>query len=407
MTVIKKVDITFNDIKDLLPNSFTEKDIGIIQVNTVYAGRGSDSMVQHIFDIVDSDTYAHHFLRRSLDNGKTWQKTELIYTPEKTEQGYLRRGESALLFDDSCEKLIYFFNYSKYPKGNFSGNVGRNTRVFYQISTDGGETFFAPVQIIQKGYTEDNPADGVYYGRNSIPISFCAPFITRDGLIILPCQKSPLDYDTNSPFLVPHESGCFIGKWNGDQIDWDLGNMVSIDGKLSSRGLCEPAIAELSDGKILMILRGSNLSIPDVPGRKWKALSNDGGKTWSSVSLLGYDTGESFFSPATGSRLIRSSKNNKLYWIGNILEINPDGNRPRYPLQIAEIDENGLTVIKKSIEIIDTRQPGDCDQVQLSNFKAYEDRQTKEIVVNLSRVQEKDSKILATPSYQYRIKIGD
>ena len=92
------------------------------------------------------------------------------------------------------------------------------------------------------------------------------------------------------------------------------------------------------------MLRGSNTGLDpsQCPPRKWFSLSGDGGLTWSGVRDIRYDTGEQLFSPASIFRVIRSTKTGKLYFVGNITESPPDGNSPRYPLQIVEIDEESI-----------------------------------------------------------------
>ena len=214
-----------------------------------------------------------------------------------------------------------------------------------------------------------------------------------------------MDYNTGSPYMIPVEAGCFIGEWKNNRLEWELSERLKIDPNLSSRGLDEPTIIELNDGCMLIIFRGSNMSITHQPGYRWYSISKDKGYSWSKVSPLKYDTGENFFSPATGSRLIRNSGNGKLYWIGNILKENPDGNWPRYPLQIAEVDEKKIAVIKETVSVIEDKQRGDSPFVQFSNFRVYEDRETNEFVLTMARIQEISEKDLTSPAYQYRIEI--
>ena len=226
--------------------------------------------------------------------------------------------------------------------------------------------------------------------------------------MLLPMQVCPLGSDFSKPFLINEEAGCFIGAWiSGETLEWERSEMVKIDPALSSRGLCEPAIAELSDGSLLMVCRGSNTTITRQPGYKWRAVSRDGGRTWSAPAPFTYESGEHFFSPATGSRLIRSSRTGRLYWIGNITPANPDGNRPRYPLQIAEVDEAEKCLRKQTVHVIEDRQPADPLLVQFSNFRVYEDRESGELVLIMARIQERqrdDAKTdLTSPAYEYRI----
>ena len=142
-----------------------------------------------------------------------------------------------------------------------------------------------------------------------------------------------------------------------------------------------------------------------MPGRKWCCVSTDDGNTWSEVAALRYDTGEDFFSPATGGRLIRHSRTGRLLWIGNIIDENPRGNGPRYPVQIAEVDEAKVALVKDSVTVIDERGPEDSPALQLSNFKAYEDRESGEIVMVMARWFAEGRDHWTAPAHEYRIRI--
>jgi hypothetical protein len=70
------------------------------------------------------------------------------------------------------------------------------------------------------------------------------------------------------------------------------------------------------------------------------------------------------------STLVRNDVDHKLYWIGNISPADPDGNGPRYPLVIAQVDEQNMGLIKGTVRTIVTRDPStQSDQVQFSNFQ--------------------------------------
>ncbi len=275
-----------------------------------------------------------------------------------------------------------------------------------RISSDGGQSFSKMEPIIQKGYDEKNWARDIIYGENCLQVSFYDPLKMKNGKILLPIYKIPMGSDYDNFFSVPLEACCFIGTWQGDRLEWDLSETVTIDPRLSTRGLAEPTVAELDDGTIIMIIRGSNREAPHMPGYKWCSLSHDGGYTWTDAEPLLYDTGENFFSPAAGSILIRSSRNGKLYWIGNIVPENPDGNRPRYPLQIAEVCEEKKAVKKHTVRSIDDRSESDSSFVQLSNYRVYEDRETGEFVLFMARFQEISQQDQTSPAWQYRIGIS-
>jgi hypothetical protein len=385
-----------------------EEGQAIFLVNTCYAEREGLRLIQMYSVLVGSDTFGQCFLRRSEDNGRHWSGSELFFTPEVTPEGTRRLGESCLFRDDNRDTVILFHNLHLYPQGHFSGNVWAATRLAMRFLSREGN--IGPLQIlVQNGYDETHWAEGVIFGRNCLINSFCAPVLLKAGTVLLPVVRVPLEADLSKPYSVQLEAGCLMGEWRGDQLKWTLSAMVGIDTGRSSRGLMEPTMAELGKGSILMVCRGSNSSMNSVPGHKWRALSHDGGRTWSDPEPFTFDDGEPFFSPSSGSRLIRNSRSGRLYWIGNISTVNPDGNGPRYPLHIAEVDEVRCSLRRTSVRIIDDRQPNDDSRVMLSNFRVYEDRETGDFVLHMARIQARfkpDGALdMTSPSYEYRIGV--
>lgn len=180
----------------------------------------------------------------------------------------------------------------------------------------------------------------------------------------------------------------------------------------TSRGFYEPTIIELKNGKFAMILRGDNSMFPDRPGYKWVSFSEDDCETWTESVPLPFDKGKPIESSSTGSVIFRSIKNGKVYWIGNLCieGIRPNGNWPRYPLVIAEVNEEPFYIKRDTIEIIDTRQKGEPPQVQLSNFRIYQDRENGDIVCFLSRYGERgfeNNRWMLADYYRYRIEIEE
>jgi hypothetical protein len=380
-------------------------DRTILTVNTCYADTKGERLLQDYVELTASDTFGGHYRRISDDNGAIWSLPQTLFTPVQTPQGTWRRGESTVLADYEEGAVLHFFNMPLYPEGIFSGAVGQYTRIFLQVSFDKGATLSAPFPLIETGKDPVHWCEGVTYGKNSAAISFCNP-VKHRGTILLPVQKVPEGADFTRPFDIRWESGCFIGRWNNRMIEWELGETVTVDETLSSRGLCEPAIAELSDGRLLMVVRTSNSRMPQMKNYRRAFISSDHGKSWQGPRLFSFDDGSPFFSPATGSWLLRHRMTGKLFWIANILDSNPDGNRPRYPLQIAEIDEEKIAVKKKTLVTIDTKRPEDSPLVQFSNFRVYEERGSGDIILFMARLQEKGELHSSSfPLYSYRIRM--
>ncbi len=62
--------------------------------------------------------------------------------------------------------------------------------------------------------------------------------------------------------------------------------------------------------------------------------------------------------------------------------------RPRYPLQICEIDEDIPAVKKESLCVIDDRHKDEPELLQLSNFSVIENRETLKLEIYISRLGE-------------------
>jgi len=383
-------------------------DSAIFMTRTVYVAPQGQALHQEYADLTASDTFGNFYCRQSEDNGYTWSEAKQISQPVRIQEGMLRRGEFALLLDTPRDRLIRFYNRSIYPgMDHHTIDVAKTYKLWFEISEDGGKSFSPEQQLIVKDHNEVAWAPDVHYGKNSCPISFSQPFVDDSGRIVLPAQWKPeLPKDHTGPY--PMQATCFIGETEETgRITWFASERAAVDSELSVRGIAEPTIAPLRDGTFFMVCRGSNVWQPEMAGRKWITTSLERGMRWEKPRPFGYDTGELFYSPATGSRLIRSSRNQKLYWIGNIVPKNPDGNHPRNPLCIAEVNEDKLALRKETVAQIDSRQDIDTPRVQLSNFHVYEDRLTGEFVLIMSRIFERSETSLCSPAYEYRIAIKE
>jgi hypothetical protein len=176
-----------------------------------------------------------------------------------------------------------------------------------------------------------------------------------------------------------------FGKWteSGD-IAWRSSERIVGDPARTTRGMVEPTIVELDDGRILCVMRGSNDTRPELPGYRWFSVSADGGRHFTSPQPWRYDDGVPFYSPSSMSQLIRTS-DRRIYWFGNICTENPKGNRPRYPLVAARVDPQSGLIERKSVEVIDDRAEGESEWLTLSNFYVREERGTGRLLLYLPR----------------------
>ena len=52
-----------------------------------------------------------------------------------------------------------------------------------------------------------------------------------------------------------------------------------------TRSLDEPAVAQMDDGTLMMIMRGSSTALQAMTGVKFFSVSRDGGRTWGPACL--------------------------------------------------------------------------------------------------------------------------
>lgn len=340
-----------------------------------------------------SDAFDVAFARRSTDHGKTWSEPETLPTFQKVAGGTLRFGYKPGFVDEATGRMLIFGGKSLLKTDHPLEAMSQNG-LTYRLSKDGGRTFYHDGPVIQArgDFNEERPLPGVIRGRNATQIGDLGsvPIRIRTGEVLMPLQITVLGADGKlanpGGGYTYHDSAVLIGKWNAQEtLDWTLSARVVGDPKLTTRGMLEPTLVEAPDGRILMVMRGSNDSSGKQPGRRWHAISSDQGRTWTEPKPWGYTGGELFFSPSSCSRLIQHSSGH-LFWLGNISKTNPKANSPRYPLYAGRVDPQSLQLVKDSLLIIDDRQPDDAPWMTLSNFFVYEDRATRELVVHYAAV---------------------
>lgn len=263
-------------------------------------------------------------------------------------------------------------------------------KLWYQISHDGGNTYGLVRQLIVKGDQFDayHPVPGIDVRKVGFVASHAKPFRASNGEIIVPIELWRMD-ENGERYLPPPawsycDSALLIGRWTDySDIEWEMSERVQLPLTKSTSGAYEPAAIELTEpGHMLMVLRSSNFGDTSIPSYRWKSISRDYGRTWSEPTVLTYENGAKFFSPASCSELIRHSSG-RLFWVGNIISHNANGNHPRYPLVIAEINEASCSLIKDSVQVVLTRDPEvDSPRVEYSNARVREDPLTGHFVIN-------------------------
>jgi len=325
----------------------------------------------------------------SEDNGRTWSPWKPVDFLSKSKSGTFRRWVTIRAPDPYTGRLLLVLLEGNLPTDDPMEGM-KQYHLSYRVSEDGGRSFIVNEKIVQKGdYFPRHPTEGVWVGRNALMSGYCALF-SPEGRILIPITITPMGPNgvCHSPGggFTYEDTAVMIGQWQQDgRIEWQRSQLIQADPKRTTRGLDEPAMARMPDGRILIVMRGSNDGKPELPGHKWYSISKDDGFTWLPPQPWGYDDGIPFFSPSALSVLI-SHSNGKYYWIGNICPRNSNGNEPRYPLVIGEVDPRSLSLLKKTVMVIDDRGPDDGETMQLSNYAAHEDRENGAIVIYMTRL---------------------
>ena len=346
-----------------------------------------------------SDGYDDFSVSLSYDNGKNWSAEEMRWQSRVVPEGRLRYAEPAAFFDSDREKLIVLVDKTLYPKDKL------NVDTDYVLELN----LYDPKK---RKWTERRELQ--FPGQRSPAMSFSFPVKTARGQLLFPGMRKTIGADGRAvhfkgTWAPVDEVVTVIGEWTaGGGLAWRLGAPLNISPELSSRGLDENTLTELPDGRIAAVCRGDNSAFPEKPGYKWLSFSSDAGGTWSAPVPLPATGGEPIESGANGSAIFRSLRNGKLYWIGNLAlrGERAKANWPRSPLVIVEFQEQPLALKRETIFAVDERTYNDSPRVQMSNFRFYQDRETGDVVIFLSRygeVSEKDWQI--ADYYRYRVEM--
>jgi len=367
-----------------------------------YVGPKLERWQLHAFQSV-SDVWHEVNERFSSDNGRTWSEYRPVPNANRTLKGVLvQEGGGARLYNAEAGVLL-----EAWVRVMRSGPV-YNSYSYYHISRDYGRTWTALKQLRYEpgdDFDPENPLKAGYRMKNQGTPTDIIRHSNGTVLVCLGHANAPDDPDNDKR---PEKAGamCFIGRWNADKqdYDWTAGNRIFGSPKITSRGMAEPVIAELKDGRVLMLLRGSDT--PQTPGRRWYAVSSDAGKTFSEIRELKYDEGSSFYTPSTMCGLIRHSVTGKLYYVGNISPTPPKGNWPRHPLIIAEVEEKTPALRRNTVTVIDDRRPEQSDHIQFSNFSLLEDRETHDLELLITLYGEHPGQHWATADcYKYWLRL--
>lgn len=201
-------------------------------------------------------TVEEHDALVSRDNGKTWKKHALFENNEK----HAVRPERALIRTHDGAIILAFMNDAErdWRWDSKIGDAREGTRLPTCTirSLDNGETW-QDLQMLHPEWT------GAI--RNMIQTKAGAVVFTSMMLLHNPGRHATVTYLSQD-----------------DGKNWRRSNLIDLGGAGHHDGAIEATIAELSDGRLWMLLR-TNWD------RFWQAFSDDGGRYWRTIQPTDID----------------------------------------------------------------------------------------------------------------------
>ena len=235
-----------------------------------------------------------HFYRSS-DHGRTWRENARIAMDWKITGTINNGGFSFLRLQDGRLALVGH----RYVADNKGGGLP-----MISFSSDEGATW-TPARVVGR---EVAPDDGCYIMNDRLKQ-------LRGGRLLIPVAHA---VPGSGPEGDLAESGCFYSDDAG--ATWKLSQLVRPIG--ARRGMAESCVAELPDGKVLLLARSGTGFLVD----SW---SGDGGATWSppqNTALL---------SPCTSLTLKTLPDGRLIVFYNHVKEDSPGSLFPRCPLVYA------------------------------------------------------------------------
>jgi Neuraminidase (sialidase) len=188
--------------------------------------------------------------KTSRDDGKTWSAPKRIY--DGAGPGIPSDELCYLMLRTNSGALVMAY-LDKFSHEAPVWDAAKN-----EASKDGRIDVWS-IRSLDEGNT--------WIDRQKVRDGYCGALIgmiqTSRGRIVLPVQS-----------LFEHNRHAIVsfGSTDGGKT-WQRGNVIDLGGRGDHDGALEPTVAELKNGRLLMLLR-TNLD------RFWEAYSDDGGRYW-------------------------------------------------------------------------------------------------------------------------------
>lgn len=328
---------------------------------------GYGNLLQFVNVFSKSDSGEGILYRVSKDNGSSWQEIGLFDRPYRLghRRDFMRKVAGDCLYDEETGVVLRIVTEMLWENEQIH-SLFRKRRMYSCLSFDNGATWTDPIYIYQTegSYDRDRMFPGITYGVNMVTSLFKMTKIRgageNRGKIAVGIQVQTVGEDgqlLNPTGMGFFKSGCILGSWNADRLcyDWELcSTFAEVPLEQSTRGVYEPSLQELADGRLIMMLRGSNAGQAEtMPGTKWISVSHDQGRNWSPPERVCYEDGEWMHSSSSCPDLVQD-RQGRIWFVGIINDRAPNGNEPRYPLCVARLNTDTMTIDRASVTVLDT-----------------------------------------------------
>ncbi len=242
-----------------------------------------------------------------------------------------------------------------------------------QVSADAGRTW--------------GPAEKLGFGDDIICFTLMK---LRDGRLLWMIVENHPELSPVAgakPDAIYFVCRAWLGTWRSDRsgVDWERGGSIQIPQEMGTQGVDEPQVCQLPDGRLFVILRQAVVlpaqDRPGYPSVKLISVSQDHGQSWSDPEPLTFEDGSYAYSSTSFSSAFRSSRNDRVYVVLNILNGPNEGCLPRNVLHIAEIDQQTCRVRRDTVTVVEEVHEEHTHDVGYSNWSMIEDRDTKRLLL--------------------------
>ena len=213
-------------------------------------------------------------MRRSVDQGETWEPMVVIESGFRPKGGLLDFADPTPVLDATTGVIFLF--YGQWPdiapttvaQGQDPNSAEGNHVVWVRSSSDNGQTWSDREQVVypdKPGETED----GLYWRQaepgpgSGIQLRWQDPESNRDGRLVIPAKRSGSETPDGPAIVTP-----FVYYSDDHGESWRVGSVTP------GPDANEDEVVELSDGTLLLDARQNS---GDVRRRH---RSTDGGITW-------------------------------------------------------------------------------------------------------------------------------